>query len=44
MSIFEKANEMIEQLVGLASLTTSDLIGSLFMRVVMFFIDLLLGF
>jgi len=43
MFIFEKANEIVGQIAGFATVSLSDAIGSLFMRTVMFFIELLLG-
>lgn len=43
MSIFEKANEILGQVVGYATVSLGDIIGSTFMRLVMFFIELLLG-
>lgn len=43
MFILEKANEIISQAAGFATVSLGDLIGSAFMRMVMFFVDLLLG-
>ena len=43
MSIFEKANEIVGQVTGFATVSLTDVISSVFMRVVMFFVDLLLG-
>ena len=43
MTILEKANEIVTQIAGFATVSITDIIGSLFMRVVLFFVDLLLG-
>lgn len=43
MHILEKANEIIGQVAGFAALSLPDIIGSAFMRLVMFFVNLLLG-
>lgn len=43
MAILEKANEIIAQIAGFATISITDIVGSLFMRVVLFFVDLLLG-
>ncbi len=43
MSIFEKANEVVGQVAGFATMSLTDTIGSAFMRLVMFCVELLLG-
>ena len=43
MSIFEKSNEIIGQVGGFATISLSDALGSAFMGLVMFFVELLLG-
>lgn len=43
MLVFEKANEIFGQIAGFATVSLTDVIGSIFMRMVMFFIELLLG-
>ena len=43
MTILEKANEVAAQIAGFATVFITEIIGSLFMRVVLFFVDLLLG-
>ena len=43
MSVLEKTNEIVGQIAGFATVSITDLIGSAFMRLVMFFVDLLLG-
>ena len=43
MTILEKANEVAAQIAGFTTVSITEIIGSLFMRVVLFFVDLLLG-
>lgn len=43
MSYLEKANEIAGQVAGFASVSLGDLVGSVFMQMVMFFVELLLG-
>ena len=43
MHIFEKANEMVSQITVFAGMSLTDVMGSLFMRLVTFFVNLLLG-
>lgn len=43
MSVLEKANEVVGQVAGFATVSLTDIIGSAFMRLVMFFVELLLG-
>lgn len=43
MSLVERANELAAQLTGFATVSITDVIGSLFMKLVMFFVNLLLG-
>jgi len=43
MSVFEKANEVVTQIAGFATVSLTDALGSVFMLFVMFFLDLLLG-
>jgi hypothetical protein len=43
MSIFEKANEVVSQFAGFATVSLGDLVGSVFMKLVTFFVNLLLG-
>ena len=43
MRILEKANEIVGQVAGFATMSLSDVIGSAFMRLVTFFVNLLLG-
>jgi len=43
MSVFEKANEIVAQMIGLASVSLGDLIGGVFMSLALFFVDLILG-
>jgi len=43
MSYLEKANEMASQVAGFATVSLTDVIGNVFMQVVLFFVDLLLG-
>jgi len=43
MSVLDKANEIIAQISGFATVSLGELIGSTFMRLVMFFVELLLG-
>ena len=43
MIILEKVNEIVAQISGFVTVSITDVLGSLFMRVVLFFVDLLLG-
>jgi len=43
MSVLDKANEIIGQITGFATVSLSDAIGSVFMRLVLFFVEFLLG-
>lgn len=43
MSYLEKANEVVGQVAGFATMSLTDVIGSAFMRLVTFFVNLLLG-
>ena len=43
MSILERANEIAMQVVGFSTVSITDLIGSLFVRTVMFLVELMLG-
>lgn len=43
MSVLDKANEIIGQIAGFATVSLSDVIGSVFMRLVLFFVEFLLG-
>lgn len=44
MLILEKANEIVGQFAGFATVSITDVLGSAYMRLVMFFVELLLGF
>ena len=43
MSIFERVSEIVTQVAGFAAVSIVDVLSSAFMRVVLFFLDLLLG-
>ena len=43
MLFLGKANEVIVQVTGFATMSLSDVIGSVFVRLVTFFVNLLLG-
>ena len=43
MSIFERVSEIVTQVAGFATVSIVDVLSSAFMRVVLFFLDLLLG-
>ena len=42
MQILEKANEFVAQIAGFATVSITDVIGSVFIRVVLFFVELML--
>jgi len=43
MSLLDKANEIVGQIAGFATVSLTEVIGSVFMRLVLFFVELLLG-
>lgn len=43
MLFLETANEIMMQAAGFASVSLGDVLGSAFMRIVLFFVDLILG-
>ena len=43
MPTLDKANEIVGQIAGFATVSLTDVIGSVFMRLVLFFVELLLG-
>lgn len=43
MNVIERANELVGQVAGFATMSLTEILGTAFMRVVMFFVDLMLG-
>ena len=43
MHILEKINEVAAQIAGFATVSITDILGSAFIRAVLFLVDLLLG-
>jgi len=43
MSVLDKANEIIGQIAGFASISIAESIGNLFVSLVLFFVEFLLG-
>jgi hypothetical protein len=43
MNVIERANELVGQIAGFATMSLTEILGTAFMRVVMFFVDLMLG-